>query len=155
MGHISWTKAVKQGIADTGIFSPKGEQDQGCIFCSALLLANTGCAAHGARGNDRSHSSLSLSTPSHSLVWTRFCPDKPSWEDGCEDIKVPSTSESLAALWPFSLGTFLHLSGRAAYPPFMWNLCNETNAGLSHSLSPGLLLRVQTLPEDAVHWSQL
>lgn len=34
-GHISQTKAVKQGIVDTCIFSPKGEQDQGCIFFSA------------------------------------------------------------------------------------------------------------------------
>lgn len=53
------------------------------------------------------------------------------------------------------LGTFLHLSGRAAYPPLMQNLCNKTDAELIHSLSPGPLPRVQTLPEDAVHWSQL
>lgn len=150
-GQKPWSKQLLMQVFSL----PKGNKIKGAFSAQHLLLTNTGCAAHSIRGNDRSYSSLSVPSPLRILVWTRFCPDKPSWEDVCEGIKVPSTWEPLAALWPLSLGIFLHLSGRAAYLPFMQNLHNEADAGLIHSLSPGLLLRAPTLPEDAVHWFQL
>lgn len=145
---------MKQWIVHAGVFSPKGEQDQGCIFCSAPPASQHRLCCMWHQGRWQVMFLSVCASPLHILVWTRFCPDKPSWEDVCEDIKIPSTWEPLAVLWPPSLLTFLHLSGRAAYP-FKQNLCNETDAGLIPSLSPGLLPRVQTLPEDKVRWSQL
>lgn len=83
------------------VFSlPRGNKMKGAFSAQHPLLANTGCAACGTRGDDRSCSSLSVPSPLHILVWTRFCPDKHSWEDVCEDIKIPSTWEPLAVLWP-------------------------------------------------------
>lgn len=72
------------------VFSlPRGNKIKDEFSAQHLLLANTGCGAHSIRGNDRSYSSLPVSSPGHTLVWTRFCPGRPSWEDTCEDIKVP------------------------------------------------------------------
>ena len=81
------------------ISSPKGEQDQGCIFCSAppVRQHRLCCAWHQWKWQgDLCHIFLCLYPLPGPFsiriqVWSKFCPDKPSWADVGEDSRVPST----------------------------------------------------------------
>lgn len=151
MGHISWTKAVKQGIADTGIFSLKGEQDQGCIFCSAPPPNQHRLCCTHYQGKWQiiflSVCAQPLTHPGLNQIL--------SWQTQLRRYmwghKGPQTRERLPVLWPLAWGHF---------PTFLEELLIHPSYRICamrwmHSLSPGPLLRVQTLPDDAVHWSQL
>lgn len=130
------------------VFSPKGEWDQGCIFCSAPPVSQRRLCCTWYQGKRQVYvQPLTHPGLNQILSWKtqlRNCRWKHKGFLYLRTIGSPMASP---------LGAISPLFGRAAYPCLMQNLCNETDAGFIHSLSAGLLL--QTLPEDAVYWSQL